>query len=245
FYRTWVNAYAPIDPAQADPRFTQTNLRVLADDTCYTASDFKINRGILRGQQYGLIRQSGAFVRCSDGRFRVAKLFNVTRSRPNQPVNFTEQIDFSIAGSDYSTGFRVHKYEFSSRSVSGRNFGEADIAIVRLGEVYLMRAEAKLRKNDAAGALADVNLVRASRTATALRAPALANLTLDLLLRERGFELYWEMHRRTDLIRFDKYEAAWTEKTNTNKFMRVFPIPQTALDGASNIPDYLKQNQGY
>lgn len=245
FYRTWVNAYAPVDPAQADPRFTQINLRVQADDTCYAANDFKINRGILRGQQYGLIRQSGAFVKCADGRFKVAKLYNVTRNKPNLPVNFTEQIDFTTAGSDYSTGYRVEKYEFSSKSASGRNFGEADIAIVRLGEVYLMRAEAKLRKNDAQGALADVNFVRASRTATALRAPALNNLTLDLLLRERGFELYWEMHRRTDLIRFDKYEAAWTEKTNTNKNMRVFPIPQTALDGASNLPDYLKQNQGY
>lgn len=245
FYRTWVNAYTPVDPAQADPRFTQINLSVQSDDTCFTANDFKINRGILRGQQYGLIRQSGAFVKCADGRFKVGKLYNVTRSKPNLAVNFTEQIDFTTAGSDYNTGYRVEKYEFSSKSASGRNFGEADIAIVRLGEVYLMRAEAKLRKNDAAGALADVNTVRASRTATALRAPALNNITLDLLLRERGFELYWEMHRRTDLIRFDKYEASWTEKTNTNKFMRVFPIPQTALDGASNIPDYLKQNQGY
>lgn len=245
FYRTWVNAYTPVDPAQADPRFTQINLNVQADDTCFSASDFKINRGILRGQQYGLIRQSGAFVKCADGRFKVGKLYNVTRSKPNLAVNFTEQIDFTTAGSDYNTGYRVEKYEFSSKSASGRNFGEADIAIVRLGEVYLMRAEAKLRKNDAAAALADVNVLRASRTAAVLRAPALTNITLDILLRERGFELYWEMHRRTDLIRFDKYETEWTEKTNTDKNKRVYPIPQTALDGASNLPDYLIQNQGY
>lgn len=245
FYRTWANAYSPVDPAQADPRFTQINLNVQADDTCFTASDFKINRGILRGQQYGLIRQSGAFVKCADGRFKVGKLYNVTRSKPNLAVNFTEQIDFTTAGSDYNTGYRVEKYEFSSKSASGRNFGEADIAIVRLGEVYLMRAEAKLRKNDAAAALADVNVLRASRTAAVLRAPALTNITLDILLRERGFELYWEMHRRTDLIRFDKYETEWTEKTNTDKNKRVYPIPQTALDGASNLPDYLIQNQGY
>ena len=63
--------------------------------------------------------------------------------------------------------------------------------------------------------------------------------------RERGFEFYWEMLRRTDMIRFGKYEGIWTEKTNTDKNKRIFPIPQTAVDGASNLKDYLKQNAGY
>jgi hypothetical protein len=107
-----------------------------------------------------------------------------------------------------------------------------------------MRAEARLRKNDAAGALADVNFVRASRTATTPAKP-LTSITLDLLFRERGFEFYWEMLRRTDMIRFGKYEGTWTEKTNTDKQKRVFPIPQTAIDGASNLPGYLVQNPGY
>lgn len=70
-------------------------------------------------------------------------------------------------------------------------------------------------------------------------------MTLDILLRERGFELYWEMVRRSDMIRFGKYEDAWTEKTNADKKKRIFPIPQTAVDGASNLPGYLKQNDGY
>ena len=108
-----------------------------------------------------------------------------------------------------------------------------------------MRAEAKLRKsNDAAGALADVNLVRASRTKT-LPPPALTSMNLDLLFRERGFEFYWEMLRRPDMIRFGKYEGKWTEKTNADVKKRIFPIPQTAIDGASNLPGYLKQNDGY
>jgi hypothetical protein len=247
FYRTWVNANAPKDPAIADPRFYKKNMQVPANgaDTCYSQNDFKIDRGILRGQQFGLIRSGGAFVKCPDGRFRVGRLFNVTRNRPNSPVDFTESINFTTAGSDYSTGFRVEKYEFSAKSASGRNFGEADISIVRLADVYLMRAEAKLRKGDAAGALADVNIIRAARTAYGFSAPALTSLNTDLLLRERGFELYWEFHRRTDLIRFGKYEDSWTEKNNTDKNKRLFPIPQTAIDGASNLPGYLKQNQGY
>jgi hypothetical protein len=247
FYRLWVNAYAPRDPAVADPRFYKKNVVVPANgaDTCYRDVDYKIDRGILRGQQFGLIRQSGAFVKCPDGRFKVGKLFNVTRSRPTAPVDHTEKVDFTTAGSDYSTGFRVEKYEFSAKSASGRNFGEADISIIRLADVYLMRAEDKLRKSDAAGALADVNAIRTARNAYGFTAPALTSLTTDILLRERGFELYWEFHRRTDLIRFGKYEDSWTEKSNTDKNKRLFPIPQTAIDGASNLPDYLKQNAGY
>ena len=119
-----------------------------------------------------------------------------------------------------------------------------DIIIFRLADAYMLRAEAKLRKNDAAGALTDVNLVRASRTAT-IPPPPLASMTLDLLFRERGFEFYWEHQRRTDMIRFGKYEGTWTEKTNNDKNKRIFPIPQTAIDGASNIPGYLVQNPGY
>ncbi|WPP51455.1 RagB/SusD family nutrient uptake outer membrane protein [Catalinimonas niigatensis] len=248
FYRTWVNAYAPVDPADIDPRFYKENLSIYSNpaDSCVAGEDFHINRGILRGEQFGLIRENGVFVRCEDGvNFKVGKIYNESRNNPNLPVNFTEQIDFSVSGSGYSTGYRVEKYEFSRKSVSGRNFGEADISLLRLADVYLMRAEAKLRKNsDAAGALADVNIVRASRTART-PPPPLTEMSLDLLYRERGFEFYWEMLRRTDMIRFGKYEDSWTEKTNSDPLKRVFPIPQNAVDGASNIPGYLEQNEGY
>ncbi|MFN8356102.1 MAG: RagB/SusD family nutrient uptake outer membrane protein [Spirosomataceae bacterium] len=246
YYRSWVNAYAPKDPT-VDPRFYRQNLTIYSNpaDSCVAEASFNINRGILRGQQYGLIRRNGVFLKCPDGRMKVGKLFHDTRNKPTLAVDFTEQIDFTVAGSNYNTGYRVEKYEFSKKSQSGRNFGEADIIILRLADIYLMRAEAKLRRsNDAAAALADVNTVRASRTATT-PAPALTSMTLDLLLRERGFELYWEMVRRTDLIRFGKYEDKWTEKDNSDKRKRIFPIPQTAIDGASNLPGYLVQNESY
>ncbi|MBC7572041.1 MAG: RagB/SusD family nutrient uptake outer membrane protein [Spirosoma sp.] len=247
FYRSWVAANGTKDPA-TDPRFYKQNLSIYSNpgDSCVAAGDFNINRGILRGQQYGLLRVNGAFVKCPDGKFKVGKLFNVTRNRPTLAVNFTEQIDFTVPGSDYNTGYRVEKYEFSKKSTSGRNLGDADIVIFRLADAYLMRAEAKLRKsNDAAAALADVNTVRASRTARQPAPIALTTMNLDLLLRERGFEFYWESQRRTDLIRFGKYESTWTEKTNSDPKKRLFPIPQTAIDGASNLPGYLKQNDGY
>lgn len=244
FYRTWVTAYNGEDPATKDPRFFKKNM-IIPADSCISAANFEYDRGILRGQQYGLITSAHGqpFARCGDN-YKIGVLYNITRADKTQRVNFTEHIDFSIAGSGYSTGYRVLKYEFSKKSDSGRNYGEADIVILRLADIYLMRAEAKLRKGDAAGALADVNAVRAARTARIV-APALTSVDLNSLYRERGFEFYWEMLRRTDMIRFGKYEGTWVEKTSTDKRKRLFPIPQSAVDGASDMPGYLVQNEGY
>lgn len=246
FYQSWATAYAPADPS-VDPRFYKENLSIYSNpaDSCVPAAQFYINRGILRGQQYGLIRKNGVFLKCTNGNMKVGPLFHDTRNKPTLPVIFTEKVDFSTEGSNYPAGYRVSKYMFSRKSVSGRNFGEANIVILRLADVYLMRAEAKLRKNnDAAAALADVNTVRASRTARQAP-PALTSMNLDILFRERGFELYWECQRRTDMIRFGKYEGTWTEKSDNNPKKRLFPIPQTAIDGATNLKDYLKQNDSY
>lgn len=242
FYQSWAQAYSPNDPADMDGRFFKRNH---ADgDACIPGPQYHINRGILRGQQYGLIRTSGVFEKCPNGDMKIGPLYNQTRNRPDLPVYFTEEIDFGTY-SNYNNGYRVAKYEFSRGSVSGRNFGEHDIVILRLADAYLMRAEARLRNGGGeAEALLDVNTVRESRTARAVP-PPLTEMNLDILFRERGFEFYWENLRRTDMIRFGKYEGTWTEKTNSDPTKRIFPIPQNAIDGASNLPGYLVQNQGY
>lgn len=247
FFQSWEDAYNGDDPADHDPRFFKENL-IIPGDSCMEASEFEINRGILRGQQYGLLTTAKGqpFTRCNGTGYKIGKLRNITRADKTRLVNFTLDIDFSPAGSGYSNGYRVEKYEFSKKTTDGRNKGDADIMIIRLADAYLMRAEAKLRTNDPDGALEDVNIVRASRTARGTAPPELTEpLTLDLLFRERGFEFYWEMLRRTDMIRFGKYEDTWTEKTDNNKLKRIFPIPQAAVDGATIIPGYLIQNEGY
>jgi hypothetical protein len=246
FYRSWVQAYGTTDPAR-DARFFKENL-VIPVDSFIAGDKFEINRGILRGQQYGLItsRYGQPFERGPNGTYKIGKLRNITRADKNKLVIHTEMIDFTTAGSGYSTGYRVEKYEFSKLSDSGRNKGQADIIILRYADIYMMRAEAKLRKGDATGALADVNIVRASRTARpAQTPPPLTQMTTDILFRERGFEFYWEHQRRTDMIRFGKYEGTWTEKTDNDVKKRLFPIPQSAIDGASANKGYLVQNAGY
>jgi hypothetical protein len=47
------------------------------------------------------------------------------------------------------------------------------------------------------------------------------------------------------MIRFGKDEGAWTVKSNSDGKNRLFPIPQSAIDGASDVSGYLVQNDGY
>lgn len=247
FYDSWVEANGSVDPAEADARFYWQRM-IIPADSAIAAENFESNRGIYRGLQYGL-QNTGRrlpFIQIADGRYKISKLRDWRRAEANAYVDYTREINFTAEGSDYNTGYRVEKYQWSKSSDDGRNKGEADLVIVRLADLYMMRAEAKLRKGDAAGALDDVNFVRASRTARPELTPApLTEMNPDILFRERGFEFYWEHQRRTDMIRFGKYEDTWTEKTNSDANKRLFPIPQSAIDGASDNPGYLVQNSGY
>lgn len=247
FYDSWEQAYGDTDPADADARFYWERM-IIPADSAIVGDAFEVNRGIFRGMQYGL-QNTGRrlpFIQTGDGRYVIGKLRDWRRAEANAYVDYVREINFTAEGSDYNTGYRVLKYQWSKESDDGRNKGEADLVIVRLADLYMMRAEAKLRMGDASGALADVNLVRASRTARPeVTPPPLASMDLDILFRERGFEFYWEHQRRTDMIRFGKYEGAWTDKTDSNVQRRLFPIPQSAIDGASSVEGYLGQNSGY
>lgn len=265
FYQSWVDAYGNVDPAEADARFYQKNTMIpedLQDLTgispendenhfyCIEATDFEMDRGLLRGVQWGPRKgDDGNFLTCADGTVRIYPVIQTKGNGPDKDVayvNHTELVDFSNEGRRHNTGYRFAKYQFSRTSPNGNNYSSIDLVMIRLAEVYLNRAEAKLRLGDAAGALADVNQVRTSRNARPAQTPApLASVDIETLFRERGFEFYWEGLRRTDQIRFNKYEDSWTEKTNSDPHKRLFPIPQRAIDGASNTPGYLVQNEGY
>lgn len=263
FYQTWVDAYGAVDPADADARFYQKNQVIPADLQdltgfsplndedhyyCIAAEDFEIDRGIIRGVIWGPRKNSsGAFYTCDDG----YRIYPVKQTKGNGPdrdvayVNHELQVDFTTEGRRHAKGYRVSKYQFSHTSPDGNTYSSVDLVLMRYAEIYLMRAEAKLRKGDNGSALSDVNTVRTSRTARAPIPAALSSIDLETLYRERGFELYWEGFRRGDQIRFGHYEDVWTEKTDNNVYHRLFPIPQKAIDGASNVEGYLEQNPGY
>ena len=95
-----------------------------------------------------------------------------------------------------------------------------------------------------------VNRVRERAYGDASGNIAEADLDLDFILDERARELYWECHRRTDLIRFDKFSTStylWPWKggvadgISTDEKYNVFPIPSTDIGANPN----LNQNSGY
>lgn len=129
-----------------------------------------------------------------------------------------------------------------------------DIPIIRLGEVYLIAAEAALLANgDANKAQEYVNAVR-RRAAVADRQDemevAAGEVTLDFILAERGRELAGEQTRWYDLKRMGKLTDSYLQDTNPDILFfdeskhTVRPIPQSFLDAIAN-PGEFGQNPGY
>ncbi len=154
--------------------------------------------------------------------------------RRGNPLAFTPEVKLQETGDDLEvTGIRVIKYPID---YNGGDNADNDYVFYRYADVLLMKAEALLRTGDEAGALALVNEIR-----TARGVDALSSIDLDILLDERGRELYWEGHRRTDLIRFGKFLGTWNEKPASGAERLRFAIPPTALAVNPN----LTQNPGY
>ena len=70
----------------------------------------------------------------------------------------------------------------------------------------------------------------------------MTSITADQFLAERGREMFQEASRRTDLIRFGKWGASWWEKTNSDAYRTVFPIPAEQIQVSGGT---LTQNPGY
>lgn len=152
----------------------------------------------------------------------------------------------------FTDGYACNKFKnITSDGKQGKDtdFPDTDFPMFRLGDVYLMAAEAVLRSGgDNKKATDFVNKVR-ERAYTG-SAGNFDSVNLDLILDERARELYWECHRRTDLVRFGQltdgsYRWAWKGGTqagaSVGSFRNVFPIPAQDLGANPN----LKQNDGY
>lgn len=151
------------------------------------------------------------------------------------------------------TKFRNLKLDGSPAEHPDDDFVDTDYPMFRLADAYLMLAEAVLREGSGsskAEALDLVNALRQRAYGDATGNIAANELDLQFILDERARELYWEGHRRTDLIRFgqftgDAYRWPWkgkvAEGTGSDAFRDLFPIP--AADRGAN-PN-LKQNDGY
>ena len=164
---------------------------------------------------------------------------------------------------DFTNGYAVLKFKnitSSGSRGSDTEFPDTDFPMFRLADVYLMAAEAILRGADGG------NKVKATEYFNKVRERAYngttgnfdqSDLTLPAILDERARELYWECHRRTDLVRFGQFSdgdylwewkgvdlkmvGAVKDKLKVPSYRNVFPIPVQEI----NVNPNLQQNPGY
>ncbi|MFN7116547.1 MAG: RagB/SusD family nutrient uptake outer membrane protein [Saprospiraceae bacterium] len=122
--------------------------------------------------------------------------------------------------------------------------------ILRISEMYLIRAEANARQNKGTQALADLNAIRTKRGATSLSGLS-GDALLQAVLDERRRELAFEGHTKFDLWRNGidlvrdqcntgvELTAPCTIEATSN--LIVYPIPRREVDVNQNIV----QNPGY
>lgn len=114
--------------------------------------------------------------------------------------------------------------------------------VLRLGEQYLIRAEARVHLNDLDGALEDLNTIR--NRAGLLDSDAVgSNAILQAIYQERRVELFAEWgHRWYDLKRTGLADQVLSNvKPYWKPTAKLYPIPTNEIDHNPNM----SQNEGY
>lgn len=190
------------------------------DASTATADNLGIGYGFLIGQQY---EQDGTPL-------------NARNDVGGVPLVFTKEVEkaeYTAPGDNAlleTAGTRMLKYHPNEEGGDRRRH----VVKFRYADAYLMKAEAMFRMGGDPTVM--INTLRTTRGASELMTVGEAEL-----LAERGRELYQELVRRQDLIRFGQYLRAWNLKDAGDAHLEIFPIPIADVLANPNIV----QNPGY
>ena len=190
------------------------------DATTANADNLGIGYGFLIGQQY---EQDGTPLNARDDVGGVPLVF----------TKEVEKAEFTGPGDNATletAGTRMLKYHPNEEGGDRRTH----TVRYRYADAYLMQAEAMFRSGTDITTM--INELRTVRGASPLGAVGEAEL-----LAERGREMYAEVTRRQDLIRFGQYLRAWNLKDAGDEHLEIFPIPLADILANPN----LVQNPGY
>ena len=186
------------------------------------------------------------------------------RSIPNFQQQYTRRYRYRVYDVDdiyAANGMPIDRFHYPSlrkfddptRATATVQESSRDANLLRLGDIYLIAAEAQFRNGKLDSAAYYINIVRTRAALTPARVPAMqitpSQVTLDFILDERARELAGEQVRWFDLKRTDKLvervrlynpDAA----PNIQDFHTRRPIPQSDLDAVTNKGDF-RQNPGY
>lgn len=154
--------------------------------------------------------------------------FEASDERFNSWVGFGEWGDYY-----YPYKYKVNNYDYSEYST-----------VLRLAEIYLIRAEARARQSKISDAIADLNIIR-SRAGLPEISPANTNDIIDAIMQERRVELFTEWgHRWLDLKRTGTIDnILGSLKPSWKSTAALYPIPESQILNAPAMTN--AQNPGY
>jgi len=172
-----------------------------------------------------------------------------TYNDPTKPATFGQPVPYTGSDTIYILAPHTTKwYQYDPND----QFGFAmikDFMMMRLGETYLLQAEAQLQQGHTTDAAASINALRTRAGAPQVTA---GQMTLDFILDERARELIGEENRRMTLMRTGKLVTRTLALNGTSVSNPVtglttknllLPIPQSEID--LNKDAKLEQNPGY
>lgn len=126
-----------------------------------------------------------------------------------------------------------------------------DLIMMRLGETYLLLAEAQFKQGDLAGAASSINVLRkrAYKDYPTHGQISSSDITLDFILDERARELLAEENRRMTLVRTGTLLERVTNHADAGyviglkSYNSLLPLPQSEIN--LNKDAVLTQNLGY
>jgi hypothetical protein len=154
-------------------------------------------------------------------------------------LRFTNWVNTETYTDDTITYYYPYKYK--QRTTNTSSAGEYWTPL-RLGEQYLIRAEARANQKNLTGAIEDINVIRTRAGLANTTAVSLSDV-LTAIEQERRIELFCEYgHRWYDLKRTNRADAVLgADKSGWTSHAALFPIPQLERNNNTN----LTQNNGY
>ncbi|HEY4148732.1 MAG TPA: RagB/SusD family nutrient uptake outer membrane protein [Chitinophagaceae bacterium] len=184
-----------------------------------------------------------------NSKYNIRRVFYYNDPSPAYAAIFGKQVPY--VGSDtvrFITPHTTKWFQFDPNDVFGFAMVK-DFILMRLGETYLLLAEAQFKQNKTTEAAATLTTLRARSNASAVTA---GQVTMDFILDERVRELIGEENRRMTLMRTGTLVTR-AIALNSNSVMNplngltsthlLLPIPQSEID--LNKDAKLDQNPGY
>lgn len=206
-------------------------------------------QGDMRNSKYSIHRQH--YFNNTASKYNSIKGLPVPYGQDKQ-YTLSDGTTVNIAKSD--TLAKINPYtlkwgQFDPNDVFGFGMWK-DFILMRLGETYLLKAEAQVKQGNTSGAAASINVLRTRAQAPQVSA---SQMTLDFVLDERARELLAEENRREELVRtktlLQRVAAHNTDGPSQRQIVGLtannllLPIPLNEIQ--LNSQAVLEQNPGY